>query len=123
MQNLRKLKRESHKQGERKVIDFLAKILVFYLLILGVLLLSVFLMVNEGWKRNGFYQSVAEANATTKELWREKHWTARFVSIMVVVSFFYCNIPITLYERFVKKNQYAHLLDPRGKHPELYNVK
>jgi hypothetical protein len=103
--------------------DIIIKVLVFYCLVLFVWLLSVVLVVNEGWKRNGFIQPMEQSRETAKELVLSPHWTSRFFLTMNAVAFFYYCVPVSLYQRFVKGNKYATLNDPRGKHPELTGLK
>lgn len=93
------------------------QLLVFYCCLLFVWLLSTLLVLNEGWKRNGFIQTYEQSIETTKDLLRKRHWTIQVASFAFAVAFFYYCIPVTLYERFYKHNVHANLFDPRGKYP------
>lgn len=99
----------------RLIIQFI----VFYCCLLFLWLMSAFLVANEGWKRNGFYQTPEQANETAIALLRAKHWTIRVHIVLFLMVFFYVNIPMALYQRFIKGNQHATLTDPKGKYYRL----
>jgi hypothetical protein len=100
-------------------MELIVKALVFYCIIFFIFFFSCVLVALEIRNRNGLILTKQQYDNAYREL--RGHWLVQFSHVMFAITFFYYCIPVALYQRW-KGNVHARLIDPLGKHPEIYEA-